>query len=648
MCIFVQTNRSLSGEGKMSEQIKHECGIALVRLLQPLSYYKEKYGDIHYGLSKMYLLMEKQHNRGQDGAGLATIKLDTDPGSAYFDRERSVEKQAIKAIFDKVFRQFSDLSDKEKERIRDMDYVKQNYAFMGELLLGHLRYGTHGGNDMSNCHPRIRANNWKTRTLIVAGNFNMTNVDELFDKLVSLGQFPREMSDTVTVLEKIGHFLDAENQRLFKKFKPAGLSNTEITPLIEQNISVEDILRNAAEDFDGGYAMAGMIGHGDAFVLRDPNGIRPAYFYKDDEVVVVASERPAIQTSFNVHRSKVQEIKPGHALIIRKDGSVGEVECRTPGVRKACSFERIYFSRGSDFEIYRERKQLGSLLVPAILDAVNYNLEDTVFSYIPNTAEVAFLGMTEEIQKQHIQRKLKAFADGEIASHDELHRQLSVMPRVEKIAVKDAKLRTFITEDTSRNDLVHHVYDVTYGIVRNNQDTLVVLDDSIVRGTTLKESILTMLDRLQPKKIIVVSSAPQIRYPDCYGIDMSKMGSFVAFQAAVALWKERGEYHVLEELHRACKEELLKPKEEARNLVKKVYEPYTDEQISAKIADIIRPKHIFSDVQVIYQTIDNLHVACPNNNGDWYFTGDYPTAGGNKVALNAFINYMEGKNIRAY
>lgn len=632
----------------MSDFLQHECGIALVRLLKPLSYYKEKYGDLHYGLSKMYLLMQKQHNRGQDGAGLATIKLDSKPGYSYFDRERSVDKQAIQAIFDKIFHQFAELSDKEKERIQDMDYVKNKYEFMGELLLGHLRYGTHGGNDMSNCHPRIRANNWKTRTLIVAGNFNMTNVDELFRNLVNLGQFPREMSDTMTVLEKIGHFLDMENQRLFRQFKVQQLNNHDITPLIEKQLDVRSILENAAEDFDGGYAMAGMIGHGDAFVLRDPAGIRPAYYYKDDEVVVVASERPAIQTTFNVHRSKVQEVKPGHALIIKKDGSVGEVECVPPVERRSCSFERIYFSRGSDFEIYQERKMLGKLLVPKILEAVQYDLEHTVFSYIPNTAEVAFLGMVEEVQKQHVLHKLAAFKRGDIANAEQLEKELAVMPRIEKIAVKDVKLRTFITEDASRNDLVHHVYDVTYGLVKNNTDTLVVLDDSIVRGTTLKESILTMLDRLQPKRIIIVSSAPQIRYPDCYGIDMSKMGSFVAFQAAVNLWKERNEYHILEDLYRRCKAELEKPASQVRNLVKEVYAPFTDEQISEKIAEIVRPQNIFANIQVIYQTIDNLHMACPKNLGDWYFTGDYPTAGGNKVTLSAFVNYMEGKNIRAY
>lgn len=630
----------------MSDQIKHECGIALIRLLKPLSYYYEKYGDLHYGLNKMYLLMEKQHNRGQDGAGLATIKLDTAPGKSYFDRERSVDKQPIKAIFDTVFSNFNALNDKEKEQLRNIDYVKNNFPFMGELLLGHLRYGTHGGNDMSNCHPRIRANNWKTRTLIVAGNFNMTNVNELFDKLVNLGQFPREMSDTMTVLEKIGHFLDVENQQLFKKFKPSGLSNADITPLIEENLNIADILQNAAYDFDGGYAMAGMIGHGDAFVLRDPSGIRPAYYYKDDEVVVVASERPAIQTAFNMHRTKVQEIKPGHALIIKKDGSVGEVQCTIPLERKACSFERIYFSRGSDFEIYQERKNLGKLLVPAILDAVKYDLKNTVFSYIPNTAEIAFLGMSEEIQKQHIQQKLELFNSGKI-TQALLQEQLSVMPRVEKIAIKDVKLRTFITEDTSRNDLVHHVYDVTYGLVKNNEDTLVVLDDSIVRGTTLKESILTMLDRLQPKKIIIVSSAPQIRFPDCYGIDMSKMGSFVAFLAAVNLWKKK-DANFLTDLNIRCKQELQKPIDEMQNLVKEVYLPFTDDEISIEIANIVKPQHIFSDVQVIYQTIDNLHEACPNHTGDWYFTGNYPTQGGNRVSLNAFVNYMDGKNVRAY
>lgn len=632
----------------MSEQIKHECGVALVRLLKPLSYYKEKYGDIHYGLTKMYLLMEKQHNRGQDGAGLATVKLEAKPGQRYYDRVRSVDPLAIKTIFESIFAQFSGLSDLEKERIKDMDYVKDNYQFIGELMLGHLRYGTHGGNSMHNCHPRVRANNWMTRTLIVAGNFNLTNVDELFDTLVNLGQFPRELSDTMTILEKIGHFLDAENQRLFKHYKAHGLDNKTITDLIADNLDLEKILKNSAEDFDGGYVMAGLIGHGDAFVMRDPAGIRPAYYYKDDEVVVVASERPAIQTAFNVHRSRIKEITPGSALVIKKDGSVGEIACRENIERKSCSFERIYFSRGSDYEIYQERKQLGRQLVPKILEAVNYDIENTVFSYIPNTAEVAFFGMVDEIQRQVITHRLDKIEKENITDTKEIQKLLTQLPRVEKIAIKDAKLRTFITEDTSRNDLVHHVYDVTYGIVRNGLDTLVVLDDSIVRGTTLKESILTMLDRLQPKKIIIVSSAPQIRYPDCYGIDMSKMGTFVAFRAAVELLKEQGRSAELDKIYKECKLELQKPVIEMNNLVRKVYESFSDEDISGKIADIVKPNNIFSQVQVIYQTIDGLHKACPNNNGDWYFSGNYPTQGGNRVALNAFVNYMEGKNIRAY
>lgn len=632
----------------MSDIIKHECGVALVRLLKPLSYYKEKYGDIHYGLTKMYLLMEKQHNRGQDGAGLATVKLGGQPGQRYYDRVRSVDQQAIKNIFETIFSQFTDLSESEKEKVKDMEYVKNNYQFIGELMLGHLRYGTHGGNSMHNCHPRVRDNNWMTRTLIIAGNFNLTNVDELFDNLVNLGQFPRELSDTMTVLEKIGHFLDAENQRLFKQFKAQGLDNKSITQLIAERLDVEKILKPSAEDFDGGYVMAGLIGHGDAFVMRDPAGIRPAYYYKDDEVVVVASERPAIQTAFNVHRSKVLEITPGAALIIKKDGSVGEIQCKEQTERKSCSFERIYFSRGSDFEIYQERKQLGRQLVPKILEAINYDIENTVFSYIPNTAEVAFYGMIDELQRQVIAHKFKEASAKDITDPKLLEDILSQLPRVEKIAIKDAKLRTFITEDTTRNDLVHHVYDVTYGLVRNGLDTLVVLDDSIVRGTTLKESILTMLDRLQPKKIIIVSSAPQIRYPDCYGIDMSKMGSFVAFKAAVELLKEQGREVVLTNLYKACKDELLKPASEMRNLVTQVYESFTDEEISAKIAEIVKPMNIFSQVQVIYQTIEGLHNACPYNKGDWYFSGNYPTLGGNRVALSAFVNYMEGKNIRAY
>jgi amidophosphoribosyltransferase len=631
----------------MSDNIKHECGVAFIRLLKPLSYYKEKYGDIHYGLTKMYLLMEKQHNRGQDGAGLATIKLDCQPGYRYYDRIRSVESRAIKDIFETVFSQFSDLSEQETLALNDMDLVKNQYQFMGELLMGHLRYGTHGGNSMHNCHPRIRSNNWMTRTLFIAGNFNLTNVNDLFQNLVNLGQFPRELSDTMTILEKIGHFLDVENQRLFKKFKSDGLDNIEITKLIADHLDVERILRTSADDFDGGYVMAGMIGHGDAFVLRDAHGIRPAYYYQDDEIVVVASERPAIQTSLNVSKSKVLELEPGTALIIKKDGTISNVRCLPEQKRTSCSFERIYFSRGSDADIYQERKVLGKKLVPKILENIDYDFENTVFSYIPNTAEVAFYGMIEEINQQSIQYKLK---QSKIHNWSDTHLQLELLklPRIEKIAVKDAKLRTFITEDNSRNDLVHHVYDVTYGIVKDNIDTLVVLDDSIVRGTTLRESILTMLSRLEPKKILIVSSAPQIRFPDCYGIDMSKMGSFVAFSAAIELLKERNLYSKVEDIYKRCLLELEKPLHEMKNIVKEIYTSFTPEEISDKIAQIVTPPNITPDIQVIYQTIEGLHEACPSHTGDWYFTGNYPTKGGNRVVLQAFVNYIEGKNERAY
>jgi amidophosphoribosyltransferase len=632
----------------MSELIKHECRVALIRLLKPLDYYRDKYGDTLYGLTKMYLLMEKQHNRGQDGAGIATIKFDMPQGHQYVDRLRSTDPQAIKYIFNDIFNQFSQLSDQEKGMMGDIEHLKLHYRFTGELLLGHLRYGTHGGNDTSNCHPRMRSNNWMTRTLIIAGNFNLTNVNELFDNLIQLGQFPREMSDTMTVLEKIGHFLDSENQRLFKQYKNRGLSNQDITPLISQNIDIARILRASAEDFDGGYVMAGLIGHGDAFVMRDPSGIRPAYWYKDDEVVVIASERPAIQSAFNVHRDRIKEVDPGSALIIKKDGSVGEVRIRKPMPRKSCSFERIYFSRGSDADIYQERKQLGRLLVPGIMKAIDNDISNTVFSYIPNTAEVAFLGMIEEVHKASVSQKINEFKAGSCTTETLQQALMHSFPRVEKIANKDVKLRTFITEDASRNDMVSHVYDVTYGLVKNERDTLVVLDDSIVRGTTLEESILKMLDKLQPKKIIVVSSAPQIRYPDCYGIDMSKLGNFVAFRAAIALIKERGMEQLLDDVYQACKIELEKPLVEMENVVRRIYEPFTYEEVSRKIADIIKPKHIFSDVDVIYQTVEDLHTACPNHTGDWYFTGDYPTPGGARVAIRAFVNFMEGRNVRAY
>lgn len=631
----------------MSDEIKHECGIAFIRLLKPLQYYSDKYGDKFYGLRKMYILMEKQKNRGQDGAGLATLKINVPQGQPYIDRVRKKSKDAIQELFTEVYAQFQHLRKKDRRKLDDMAFLYDNYSYMGDLYLGHLRYATHGDNEFSNLHPRIRANNWKTRNLVVAGNFNLTNVNELFDTLVNLGQYPREKSDTMTVVEKIGHFLDVENQRLFQKFKNQGIENREITPLIAENLDFANILAPSAEDFDGGYVMAGMVGHGDAFIMRDPNGIRPAYYYHDDEVVVVASERPAIQAAFGVHRSKINEIGPGNALIVKANGKLSEITCQPARERKSCSFERIYFSRGNDFEIYRERKNLGKFLVPKVLEHIGYDLKNTVFSYIPNTAEIAFFGMVEEVRNGYIHRQLERFRNREI-DVDQLEGQLNFQPRVEKIAIKDAKLRTFITEDRSRSDLVAHVYDVTYGLVTNNVDTLVVLDDSIVRGTTLEESILSMLDRLQPKKIVVVSSAPQIRYPDCYGIDMSKLGAFIAFRAAVALFRADFGEEGLRKLYHDCLEELRKPAAEMRNVVKDLYEPYSEQQISDKIAEIVRPNHIFSQVSVIYQSVSDLHRACPDHTGDWYFTGDFPTPGGNRVVLTAFRNYYEGRNERSY
>ena len=628
----------------MSDSIEHECGIALIRLLKPLSYYKEKYKDVHYGLTKLYLLLEKQHNRGQDGAGVATIKLDCEPGHRYYDRIRSVESRAIKDIFESIFSQFSDLSEEESQHLDDMQYVKDQYQFMGELLLGHLRYGTKDGNNPVNCHPRIRPNNWMTRTLFIAGNFSLTNSEDLFENLVSLGQFPRETSDTMTVLEKIGHFLDTENQRLFEQYKKQGLNNVEITKLIAKELDLGQILRDSAEDFDGGYVMAGMVGHGDAFVLRDAQGIRPAYYYQDDEIVVVASERPAIQTSINVKKDAIKELEPGTALIIKKDGTIIKERCLPKAKRESCSFERIYFSRGNDADIYRERKNLGKSLVPKILEKINYDFEHTVFSFIPNTAEVAFYGMMEELNRVSISYKMKQ-AYEENWSKEQLERELVKMPRMEKIAIKDVKMRTFITEDKSRNDMVHHVYDVTYGVVKNNVDTLVVLDDSIVRGTTLRESILTMLDRLKPKKIIIVSSAPQVRFPDWYGIDMSTMESFVAFHATISLIKEHDLSHQLEKIYHLCQEELRKPVSEMKNVVKEIYSFFSEEEIASKIAQIVKPDYVHAEVEVIYQTIEGLHLSCPNNKGDWYFTGNYPTNGGNKLVLKAFVDYFNSSKM---
>ncbi len=632
----------------MSDQIKHECGIALIRLLKPLEYYQQKYGSWRYGLHKLYLLMEKQHNRGQDGAGLASIKFDLEPGRRYIDRERSNSQSSIRDVFDVVNKSFKKYEDK-PELIDDPIWAKQNLPFAAELYLGHLRYGTFGNHSIDYVHPVMRENNWKSRTLVVAGNFNMTNVDELFQKLVDLGQHPKDYSDTVTVLEKIGHFLDEENQQHFRQYKNEGYTNKEISNLIERNISIKKTLQESTKDFDGGYAIAGLLGHGDAFVLRDPWGIRPAYYFANEEIVVVASERPVIQTVMNISVDDVHEVKPGHAFIIKRDGTISHDEIRVPQTRKSCSFERIYFSRGTDKSIYLERKKLGELLTSKILEAVDFDYQNTVFSFIPNTAETAFYGMVKGVEDYLKKEKKRMILEkGKLITEEELDYIISLRPRVEKVAVKDIKLRTFITQDSGRNDLVGHVYDVTYGIVRDGIDNLVVIDDSIVRGTTLRESILRILDRLKPKLIVVVSSSPQIRYPDCYGIDMAKLGDFVAFRAATDLLKETGRENVIDEVYKNCKAQQNLPKEEVINYVKDIYRPFTDEQISDRIAQILTPKGMKAEVKIVYQTIENLHLACPNDLGDWYFTGNYPTPGGNRVVNTSFINYIEGRNQRAY
>jgi len=632
----------------MSDPIKHECGIALVRLLKPLEYYIEKYGTATYGLDKMYLLMEKQHNRGQDGAGIANIKFDVAPGERYISRYRSNDQQPIKEIFGKINAKFQAVVDEDPALMKDADWLKKNVAFTGELSLGHLRYGTFGGNNIELCHPFLRQNNWMTKNLVVAGNFNLTNVDELFKILVEIGQHPKQKSDTVTVMEKIGHYLDEENQELYDKYKAEGHTRQEISKLIAKELDIQNILKNSAAEWDGGYAMAGLLGHGDAFVLRDPSGIRPAFYYQDDEVVVVASERPVIQTAFNVPIESVKEIEPGQALIIKKDGDVSMKQVLEPLEKMSCSFERIYFSRGSDKDIYKERKQLGKNVVPQVLNSIGNDLKNSVFSFIPNTAETSFYGMMKGMQDILNKIKLKKIkALGDNPTDKQLKEILALRNRMEKIAIKDAKLRTFITQDESRDDLVAHVYDITYGSVYPT-DNLVIIDDSIVRGTTLKKSILNILDRLNPKKIIVVSSAPQIRYLDCYGIDMAKMGDFIAFQAAIALLKDQGKEHIIEETYQKCKTQADLPKEEIINNVKDIYAPFTAEEISKKISELLTPKHITAEVDIVYQSIEGLHAACPDHKGDWYFTGNYPTPGGNQVINRAFIYYVEGIDKRAY
>ena len=621
----------------MSDHIKHECGIALIRLLKPLEFYQKKYGSKSYGANKMYLMMEKQHNRGQDGAGLATVKIGAKPGEKYIFRERSSAKQPIQEVFTRV-----------SERIAASEELEGNVPFQAELLLGHVRYGTFGKNNIESVHPFLRQNNWTHRNLIVAGNFNMTNNQELFENLVKLGQHPKSKVDSVTVMEKIGHFLDDAVHKIYKDLKKEGFNKQEASPLIEKRLKISKVLKKASRDWDGGYAMAGLLGHGDAFVLRDPSAIRPAYYYKDDEVVVVASERPVIQTVFDTTFEEIKELEAGHSIIIKKSGKTLTVPILEKRERKACSFERIYFSRGSDKEIYLERKKLGELLFPKILQSINSDLKNTVFSYIPNTAETSFFGLVQEAQKFiSSQAIVKLLEEKQEISKENLEKLFSLKPRIEKVAIKDAKLRTFIADDANRDELVAHVYDITYGSIKKT-DTLVIIDDSIVRGTTLQKSILKILDRLNPKKIVVVSSAPQIRYPDCYGIDMAKMEDFIAFRAAIALLKSEGKEDVIKETYKDCLKELKLPSSKMKNKVKKIYIDYTDEDISNQISKLLKEKEIKTDVQVIFQTVESLHSACPKNLGDWYFTGNYPTPGGNKVVNQSFVNYYEGTKKRAY
>ena len=628
----------------MGDFIGHECGIALLRLRKPLGYYLEKYRTPAYAANKLYLLMEKQHNRGQDGAGVVNIKIDVKPGVRYISRYRSIDPQPIITLFRKIHKKYKKVLKEQPEHYLDSRWLKENVPFTGTVWLGHLRYGTHGANEIENTHPMLRQNNWRSRNLAMAGNFNMTNVDELFDKLVKLGQHPKEKVDTVTVMEKIGHFLDLENQLLFDRFK-GHRTNQEITEIIENELNLGNVLRRSCKDFDGGYAMAGLTGYGAAFVARDPSGIRPAYYYADDEVVVVASEKPPIKTAFDVEYDAIREITPGHALIINKRGDYYEEPFIEPLPKRSCSFERIYFSRGTDPEIYRERKSLGRLLLPQILKAINFDLKNTVFSYIPNTAETAFLGLIEGLENYLSQKRKEIILEGK-PTPDTVEDILDFRPRVEKLVSKDVKMRTFITDDYQRDEMVGHVYDATFEVIRKKKDTIVVLDDSIVRGTTLERSILFLLDKVGPKKIVIVSSAPQIRYPDCYGIDMSKMKDFVAFRAVLTLLQERSMEHLLDEVYHKCITSL--GQSEVPNYVRELYDPFTDEEISEAISRIVTPSGMQAEVEVVFQSIDNLHKACPNQIGDWYFTGNYPTQGGNRVVNRAFLNYMEGKLIRAY
>ena len=631
----------------MSDELKHECGIAHIRLLKPLDFYKQKYGSAFYGINKMYLLMEKQHNRGQDGAGFASIKLNVDPGKKFISRIRSIEKQPIQDVFSKINNRInSDLKDN-PSLAEDIIKLKDTVPYIAESLLGHVRYGTFGGNSVENVQPLLRQNNWKHRNLILAGNFNMTNVAELFNNLIELGQHPKEYSDTITIMEKIGHYLDDAVRKMYKELKKEGHSKMQCSKLISDRLDISRVLKKSSKNWDGGYVMGGLLGHGDSFVMRDPAGIRPAFYYKDEEVVVVASERPAIQNAFNIDLNKIEELGPGCAIIVKNKGQVQIKKIKKETELKACSFERIYFSRGNDADIYAERKKLGKLIMPKVLEEIKYDIKNTVFSYIPNTAETSFFGMADSIEEFLNQRKTEAIIKNKNLSEEKIIDILSERPRIEKIAVKDVKLRTFITEDNSRDDLVEHVYDVTYGVIKP-KDSLVIIDDSIVRGTTLKKSILKMLDRLSPVKIVVVSSAPQVRYPDCYGIDMANLDSLIAFKATLELLKDNGKSELLKEIYAKCKEQVNLTDKEIKNYVKDIYNMFTADQISDKIGEILSVHVKNAKVKIIYQSIENLHEACPSHTGDWYFTGNYPTPGGNRVVNNAFINFYEGNKKRAY
>jgi amidophosphoribosyltransferase len=631
----------------MSDAIKHECGIGHIRLLKPLEFYKKKYGSAFYGINKMYLLMEKQHNRGQDGAGFASIKLDVEPGKRFISRIRSIEKQPIQDVFSKINERINKELKLAPSLINNISKLKNNVPYLAESLLGHVRYGTFGGNSVENVHPFLRQNNWKHRNLILAGNFNMTNSKELFNSLIELGQHPKEYTDTVIIMEKIGHFLDDAVRKMYKELKKEGLSKQECSSIISEKLDIFKILKKASKRWDGGYVIGGLLGHGDSFVMRDPNGIRPAFYFKNDEVVVVASERPAIQTAFNLNIDEIKELNPGNAIVVKSNGAVKIKSLIKQKENKSCSFERIYFSRGNDSDIYQERKNLGKFIMPAILKEINFDIRNTVFSYIPNTAETSFFGMIESVEEFLNSKKTNEIIGKKNLSEDKITNILSVRPRIEKIAVKDVKLRTFITEDDSRDDLVEHVYDITYGVVKST-DTIVIIDDSIVRGTTLKKSILKMLDRLNPKKIIIVSSAPQIRYPDCYGIDMANLESLIAFNAALSLLKEKGLRSIIDKVYKKCKKELDLNDDEMVNHVKEIYNQFSAQEISDKITELLSSHIEKRDVKIIFQSIENLHKACPSSKGDWYFTGDYPTPGGNRVVNTAFVNFFEGNKKRAY